>query len=261
MAVPGISERYKVNIGLLPQTINNSNATGPYYDMSGYRKACAICIDGASAVNKVTKLEFLQATSLAGAGAKVVKSANLSAGTESSASNTAAAAKLTKVTAATITLSSMANTETLTVTAPNGLDYVFTAHTNTTDTSKRQFKIDGTDAQDATALYGCLIDPTYGVPGIAVADGEEGTLTVTLASPGAGTFSLATNAIAHCVLAITEQLLISEIDQGDLDLAGGFRYVAVKVTKAGNGVVCATLIRETGEYVPVRQAAAAATLI
>ncbi len=260
MARPKLTERLKVDVGVIPQTINNNNVTGPYYDMRGYEKAVLVCLDGASAVNKVTKVEFIQATNSAGTGAKVVKASNVSTATESAAANTAAAAKLSNVTAATITLSTMANTETLTVTAPNGVNYVFTAHTDTTTKASRQFSIAGTDAQDATALYGCLTDAAYGVPGLSFVDGGTGTLTVTLAKAGAGVFSLATNAIGHCVLATTQQVLVSEIDVGDLDIAGGFYWVAGKITKAGNGVVGATLLRTKSDYV-TRQQTAAATVI
>ena len=85
MATQKLTERRKFDIGLIPQTLNNANATGAYYDMRGFRKALAVCIDGASAINKATQVEFMQATAAAGTGAKVVKQGNASAGTESKA--------------------------------------------------------------------------------------------------------------------------------------------------------------------------------
>ena len=260
MATHKLTERVKSDIGLIPQTLNNANATGDYYDMRGWLKAEAVCSDGASVVNKVTKLEFLQATDDAGTGAKVVKQSNSSTGTESSASNTAAAAKLSNVTKATLTLSSAANGETVTITDTDGTDYVFTAHTNTTTAASRQFKIDGTDAQDATALYGLLIHATYGVPGLAFADDSSGGITITVKDGGEGTFSVATSAVTHLVPAIVEQLLISEIDVGDLDLSGGFYWIAVKVTKAGNGIVGVTLLRQKADYPPAIAAAESTVL-
>jgi hypothetical protein len=260
MAIAKISERLKFDVGLVGQTINNSNATGPYYDMRGWSKAALVCIDGANVVSKVTKVEFLQATAAAGTGAKVVKQGNSSTGTESSASNTAAATKLSNVTKATVTLSSAANSETLTITDTDGTDYVFTAHTNTTDKTKRQFKIDGTDAQDATVLYGILTDADYGVPGLSFSDDTSGVITITVKDAGEGTFSVSTNAVTHLIPAMVEQVLYSEIDVGDLDLSGGFYWVACKVTKAGTGIVGATLIRQTGDF-PPDQAAAAGTCL
>ena len=260
MARPKLNERLKVDVGLIPQTINNNNATGDYYDVRGWEKIRAIVMDGASAVNKTTKVEFLQATDAAGTGAKVVKQSNSSTGTESSASNTAAATKLTDVTACTVTLSSAGNGETLTITDTDGTDYVFTAHTDTTDKTKRQFKIDGTDAQDATVLYGILTDATYGVPGLSFVDSTSGAITITVKDGGEGTFSVATSAVTHFVPAITQQMLVSEIDVLDLDLSGGFYYVAVKITKAGNGIVGAVLERTHAQRLP-EQAAAASTVL
>lgn len=260
MAVPKITERRKLDVGLKPQTINNSNATGDYYDMRGWTKAAAYVIDGASVVNKSTKVEFLQATDDAGTGAKVVYKDDSSALAESYALSTAAAAKLTDVTECTLALSSAANGETVTITDTDGTEYVFTAHTDTTTAASREFSIAGTDAQDATALYGLLTHATYGVPGLTFVDGGAGTLTIRVKDAGEGTFSVETDAVTHFVPAITQQALYSEIDEADLDLADGFFFVAVKVTKAGNGIVGAMLVRE-GAYNPPDQAVAAGTCL
>lgn len=253
MAVPAISQRYKVDLGLVGQTVNNNNVTGAYLPMAGFKKAIAICADGASAVNKATVVEWLQATAVAGTGAKVVKQNNASAGTESSATTVAAAAALTQVTECTVTLSSAANGETLTI---NGI--VFTAHTDTTTAAERKFKVDGTDAQDAAALVTLINHATYGVPGVT-AEASNAVVTLTRTVPGTGTITVSTNAVTHFVPAITKQVLYSEIDIDDMDIAGGFVYVAPKVTKAGNGTVAVVVLREVGAYGPAAQAVAAGT--
>ncbi len=255
MAVPSITQRYKVDIGLVGQTVNNSNVTGRYFDMAGFRKAVAVLVDGASAVNKATKIEWLQATDLSGTGAKVVKQSNLTTGTESSATSEAAAAAVNKVTKATLTLSGAANGETVTI---NGV--TFTAHTDTTTPNLRQFSIAGTDTQDAEALAGLINNATYGVPGVTAA-ADTGVITLTVTDPGTRTITISTSAVSHFIPAIVEQLLYSEIDIDDLDIAGGFQYVAPKVTKAGNGVIACVIIREVGNYTPVSQQAAAGTNI
>jgi hypothetical protein len=254
--IPAVSERYKIDLGMVGQTINNSNVTGPYYDMAGYRKAIAICTDGASAINKSTQLEWLQATALAGTGAKVVKQVNATSGTESKALSTAAAAAVTKVTECTITASSIGAGETITI---NGV--TFTAHATATTAANREFKIDGTDAQDATALYGLLINATYGVPGLTFVDSTSGAITVSVSDPGTNYITISTDAITHFVLATTKQILYSEIDISDLDIGGGFQYVAPKVTKAGNGIVSVVVLREVGNYGPPAQYVAAGTYI
>lgn len=256
MAIPKAIERYKVDLGLVGQTINNSNVTGPYYPVAGYRKFLAVCIDGASAANKTTKLEWLQATALAGTEAKVVKQANASTGTESSATSVAAATGFTNVTECTLTLASMLNGTSVTI---NGL--TFTAHTNTTTANLRQFKIDGDDSADAAALAGLINHATYGVPGVT-AVAADAVITLSSTVPGETLITVSTAlAATTCVPAITKQVLYSEIDIDDLDIAGGFVYVAPKVTKAGNGVVSVVVLREGGTYGPVAQKVAAGTNI
>jgi hypothetical protein len=238
MATPSLWANTKVDLGLVGQTLNNAAATGPYFAMAGYRRAMAICTDGASAVNKSTQLEWMQATAAAGTGAKVVKSQNVSTGTESKALTTAAATAITKVTECTLTMATMLNTETVII---NGL--TFTAHTDTTTVATRTFKIDGTDTADAAALAGVINDATYGVPGVT-ATAVDAVITLTSTNPGATPITVSTAAVTKCVPAITKQILYSEIDISDMDIAGGFVYAAPKVTKAGNGIVSVVVLRE-----------------
>jgi len=257
MAVPGISQRYKIDLGLVGQTVNASSVTGPYFPVAGYRKFCAICIDGASVLNKTTQVEWLQATAIGGTGAKVVKQANSSTGTESAALTTAAAKKITKATEITIDPTSAANGDTITI---NGV--TFTAHTDTTTAAKREFAINGTDAQDATALYGLLIDATYGITGLGIAVTDDSAGLLTLRALGdETTLTVEVSDATKLKIDITKQILYSEIDIGDLDIAGGFVYVAPKVTKAGNGIVSVVVLREVGDYGPAGQQVAAGVYI
>lgn len=257
MAVPAISERYKIDLGLVGQTINNSNATGPYFPVAGYRKFLAVCTDGASVLNKTTQVEWLQATDIAGTGAKVVKQSNASAGTESKAVSVAAATVITGATEITIDPTSAQNGDTVTI---NGV--TFTAHTDTTTAADRKFKIDGTDAQDATALYGLLTNATYGITGLGIAVTDDTAGTLTLRALGDETTLIVTTSNAtRLPIAITKQILYSEIGVEDLDIAGGFVYVAPKVTKAGNGIVSVVVLREVGDYGPATQHVAKGTLI
>jgi hypothetical protein len=255
MAVPSLIEKYKVDVGLVGQTINNSNVTGPYYPTKGIRKAAVIVIDGAQAVNKTTKVEWLQATDLAGTGAKVVKQANATAGTESSATSVASATSLTGATEAVLTLNGMLNADTITI---NGV--VFTAHTDTTTANLRQFKIDGDNDADAVALAGLINNATYGVPGVTAAAGTA-SVTLTSTTPGATVITCTTSNATRCAPSYTKAVLYSEVDVSDLDIAGGFVYVAPKVTKTGNGTVAAVVIREVGDYRPTAQKVAAGTSI
>lgn len=255
MAVPSISDRYKFDLGLVGQTINNSNVTGPYYDMKGYRKAVAIVVDGAQAVNKTTKIEWLQASALAGTGAKVVKQSNVSTGTESSATSVASATNLTGATEAVITLANPSNEDTVTI---NGI--TFTAHTDTTTAAEREFKIDGDNDADAVALAGLINHATYGVPGVTATAGTA-TVTLTSTNPGTTVITVTTSNATRIAPSYTKAVLYSEIDIEDLDISGGFQFVAPKVTKTGNGVVACVVVREVGTYGPCSQKVAAGTNI
>jgi len=257
MAVPGISQRYKLDLGLVSTALNSGVATGPYFPVAGYRKFCAICTDGASILNKVTKLEWLQAKNAAGGDAKPVKQSNISTSTESKAESTAAATVITKATEITISPTSMNNADTITI---NGV--VYTAHTDTTDKTERQFSIAGSNTEDATALYGLLIDADYGITdlGIAVTDNTSGVLTLR-AEGDRCTLTVETSNASRCPIAITKQLLYSEIDIEDLDISGGFMWVAPKVTKAGDGYVSVVVVREEGNYNPPTQHVAAGVKI
>ena len=256
MAIPAISQRYKIDLGLVSTSVSNTAATGSYFDMAGFRKALAICTDGASAVNKTTQIEWIQASDLAGTGAKPVKQSNISTGTESKAVSVAAATGFTGATECTLTLGTMLNGTSVTI---NGL--VFTAHTDKTTANLRQFKIDGDDSADAAALAGLINDATYGVPGVT-ATADSAVITLKATSPGETLITISTTlAATTCVPAITKQILYSEIDIDDLDIAGGFQYVAPKVTKTGNGYVSVVVVREVGDYGPAAQYVAAGTKI
>jgi len=254
MATQKLSERRKFDIGLIPQTISNSNKTGAYYDMRGWRKAMAICIDGASAINKATQVEFLQATDAAATGAKVVKQGNATTGTESAALAVVAATAAADVTEATIAFGTVLNATTITI---NGL--VFTAHTDTTTAADREFSISGDDTADAAAFATLVNHATYGVPGVT-AVAVTGTVTLSATDAGETSIDVSTSAIATAVIAVTKQMLYCEVDTGDMDIDGGFYWLAVKVTKAGNGIVGAVLVREPADY-PHAQVAAAGTVL
>lgn len=239
-------KRAKVDIGLVPQTINNSNATGKYYRFNMFRKLLAILQIGAIAATKTVKIEFLQATDGTGTGAK---------GIPSTAEQTAVAEVTanTKVTEATLTLASVLNTQAVTI---NGLK--FTAHTDTTTASKREFAINGDDTADAAELVKCINDATYGVPGVTATSALG---VVTLKSTNSGeTLITITDAAATITAATTQAQAYVELDVGSLDLANGFEYVAVKVTSSANGSVAVMLIEGDCRFEPVQAVGASASV-
>lgn len=219
-----LNEEVKFDMGLVPQTLNNSNATGQYFSMRDFRRACAVSTAGAAAATKTTKVEFLQATDAAGTGAKamtVAKEKTVTANTD--------------VLELTVALASVLSGDAITI---NGL--VFTADVST-NYATRKFSISGTDTQDADELLACILHETYGCPGLTGSN-ATGTLTLKAARPGEVLVS-ASSLAATFTIATTKHFAYVELDGYDLDKANGFQWVACKVTTTGNTPVSVALLR------------------
>jgi len=227
-------KRTKKDVALVPQTINNTNVTGKYFDMSGHRKALFTALIGAIAATKTVKLEVLQATDATGTGAKGIPS---DAGQTATATVTAN----TKVTEMTITLASVSAADTVKI---NGL--TFTAHANTTTASKREFKIDGDDTADAAALATLINDDTYGVPGVT-ATASAAVITLKSTVPGETVITVSDQS-ATITPATTQAMAFVEVDVSSLDIANGYQYLAAKVTSTANGIVGVDLNRGDGRF-------------
>jgi hypothetical protein len=215
-------ESLKIDIGLVSQALNDTNATGKYHHLKDYRSVLAVLSGGAMAKTKTTKLEVYQAKDAAGTSAKLVTGA---AGTITAN---------TLVTELTITLATVLNTETITIN-----DLVFTAHTDTTAAASRQFSIAGTDTQDAAELVTCINDPTYGVPGVT-ATNAGAVITLVSTDPGA-TLITAASTDATFTVATTKAQAYVEVES--LTLEADFTHVACKITTTANSNVAAVLLR------------------
>lgn len=235
-----ISDTIKFDTGLVGQTINNTNVTGRYFSLEDAERVCAVLIGGALASGKKTKVELLQAQDEAGTGAKAITNAS------------AELTSPTKVTECTLTLANVANADIVKI---NGL--TFTAHTDTTTKASRQFKIDGDDTADAAALAGLINDATYGVPGV-VAAAALGVITLR-ATDGAKTITVAEPA-ATITVATTKSMAYVNANAADLDSAGGFKYVAAKVTSDGNGINSVALLRSGFRHSPSQAVGASASV-
>ncbi|MCK4413975.1 MAG: hypothetical protein KAY32_10540 [Candidatus Eisenbacteria sp.] len=236
-----ITEGLKVDVGLISQALNNTNATGEYHPMNDYRRAAVVLSGGAMAKTKTTKIEFLQAIDQAGTSAKAISTAE--------ATITANAL----VTELTITCATVLNTETVTI---NTL--VFTAHTDTTTLASRQFSIAGNDTADAAQLVLCINDATYGVPGVT-ATSALGVVTLKADPRGEATITAASTDATFTVATTAAQAYV-ELNGGDLDHANSFDHIAVKVTTTANSNVAAVLLRSPREM-PAGQEVGASAVI
>jgi hypothetical protein len=68
-------EMAKADLGVVPQTLNNSNVTGRYYAAKEYRRALAVLQVGALAATKTAKIEVFEAKDAAGTSAQLLAGA------------------------------------------------------------------------------------------------------------------------------------------------------------------------------------------
>jgi hypothetical protein len=231
-----LSENLKLDMGLVPQALNNTSATGAYFSMQGWERALAVLLCGVLAATKTCKLEIFEGEDsdgtsgalLTGASAEITANAN--------------------VMEATVDLTSVANTDVVTI---NGLDFTKAA---ATDASAREFA-------DAAGLETCVEDETYGVPGVEASVAGN---VVTLAADPLGdvviTVSKTENA-GTITLATTKAVAYVEIE--NMDLSGDNTHIACKVTDtdaSGNSIVAVALLR--GKHkAAISQKVGAATVV
>lgn len=236
-----LSLRTKLDVAIAPQAINNTNVTSRYFDGASAEFFLAWLTMGAMAATKDCKLEILQATSEAGAGAKAL--------TGSDATATAGAA----ATESTITLGTVLAGDVVTI---NGI--TFTAHATVTSAALRQFSISGSDTADGDALAGLINDATYGVPNV-IASNNAGAIT--LRSADGTTTITVTGAAATITPANTKGQIIVEFTPANLDSKNGFRWVAAKVTTTANGVFAVNMLRSGSRNSPAQSVGASKILI
>ena len=217
-----IYEEKKLDVGLVAQALDNTNVTGKYHNMAGYRSVLAVLSGGAMAKTKTTILQLMQAKNAAAGSAKVV-----TVGTCTITANVLC-------THLQVTLATVLNTETIVI---NGL--TFTAHTDTTTLADREFSISGNDTADAVEFCKCVNDPTYGVPGV-LAESALGVVQLTSESPGETLITAVSGDATFTVVTVEAQSYV-EIDPLILDAT--FNYLACKVTSTATGHVAVVLIR------------------
>jgi hypothetical protein len=243
-----INEEVKIDIGLVSQALNNTNATGEYFPVKDYGSLCAILNGGAMAATKTSKIELLQATDALGTGAKGIPTTALQAALATITANAL-------VTEATITLATFLATGTITI---NGL--VFTAHATVTTKASRQFSIAGTDTQDAVELISCINDPTYGVPGVT-ASNVAGAVTLKSTIPGQTLITITSSpGDTTDVKATVKAQAFVEINTKQLDKKNHFVYIAAKVTTTANSNVAVVMLRGNARTTPVQKVGASAAI-
>ncbi|MBA7481039.1 hypothetical protein ES707_16507 [subsurface metagenome] len=241
-----ISEDVKIDIGLVSQALDNTNAIGKYHSLKDYRSALAILSGGAMAATKTTKIELLQAKDAAGTDNKGIPT---TADQEATAEITANAL----VTELTVTLTTFLADGTITIN-----DLVFTAHATVTTPANREFSISGNDTADAAELVTCINDATHGVPGIT-ASNVAGVVTLKATDPGEKVVTVSSSPDdGTCVKATTKAQAFVEILSTLLDKVNDFTHIAVKVTTTATSNVAAVLERGNTRFTPDQKVGASA---
>ena len=223
-----IEEYSKIDIALAPQALSSNNIISQYFDMKDSLRALAwLQIAGMAAATTV-KLEVFQGISAAGTSGALLPSA------------VCTIAANVGVTSAKVTLTSVLNAQTLTITV-GGVAYVFTADTDTTTPSARKFSIAGSNDEDAALLAGLINGVDYGVPGLQ-ASVAANVITLTALPAGDATITLAASDSTCALATLSAQCFVS-VD--NLSLTLDRDHIALKVTSTATGSVCAFLLRES----------------
>jgi hypothetical protein len=217
-----LREQTKFDIAVPPASLNG-NTTGKYFPLKYYGRAIALLEVGAMAATKTAKLEFLQAKDASGTDAKGIPT---TAGQEATKTVTAN----TSVIEATADISSIANTDVVTV---NGVDFTKAASEDT----------DANEFDDGDSLASQI---NSDVPGVT-ASFDTNTLTV-VADDGYTVTLEKTENSGTITLATVEAIVAVDVNLEDLDTDNDFFYVAPKVTTTANTTACAVVVIKSDAY-------------
>ncbi len=233
-----VAEKVKIANAMLPVSVNGASTTHKFFPMAGsHRVAFHVVGVAASIADAVTMiLQTMQATDSAGTGAKVITN------------NAATATVPVKVIAANVTLLNAAVGSVITI---NGITFTGAAATTV---ASREFKADGADGADVTALVACINDATYGVPGVTAADGTGDSIDLTVDEPGETTITISDESAVFTPIATALEAIV-EVDASNLDIAGGFDHIGCLVTTSA-AITCSTTAIFDPRYSPGQQVAA-----
>ena len=234
-----ISERTKLDVALVPQTITNTTATGKWFPMAGFHRACFHLLVGAIAASKHVILQIWEGKTSLGTSGALLPLATCQVDAN------------TLVSKATITTSTVLAADYVDV---NSLR--FTAHGSVTDVTLRQFSCATGNNETAAQLAICLNDPTWGVLGL-VATAASAVVTLEALEPGETLVSTVTSG-ATLVLATTEASAFVECE--NLDLLAGFDHVAAHIDSSATGICSVSLLREARNDPPAQAVGASEVL-
>lgn len=202
-----LSENLRVATPLEPTALNNENTTGTYLPIKHVRRALFILNGGASVAAKTYKLEIFQAKTEEGGSAEAIT------GISATATSNIKAKKILA------TLTTATDTDVIVV---NGTSY-----------------IRGTGWVNSAALIVLL-----NARGDCIATAADEVVTIIAKDGYALTVAAASGDEARVVITTLQTIVTVEVSEHAVNVAGGFNFVAPKVTMAGSGYAQVTAILE-----------------
>ena len=216
-------EDLKVDIGLLPQSLASTNATGKYYNMAEYREALAILTVGNITAAGTAAIQIMEAKTEAAGSAQALTS------------RVATIAANVKVASLSITCVGGTTGDTLVVTV-GGVAYTFTGAA-AQDLPAQEWIHSGDDEADATSIVACV---NYTLAGKITATNTVGVITL-VADDGYYIEAIAETGSFTTFATLSAQAYVWF---DSMDLTALYPWVACKVTTGGNTGICnAVLVR------------------
>jgi hypothetical protein len=218
-------EDFKIDMGLVPQSIASTNVTGKYYAMKEFRTALAILTVGNITAGGSAALQIMEAKTEAGGDAQALTS------------RLATIAANVKVAKMTVTLASGAAGDTITIVV-NGVSYTYTG-ASSADVANGEFDASGDDDADAASLLLCMNHATNGLVGVTA---TVASAVITLVADDGYYIDSVAETGSFTTFATTEAIGYVWLD--GLDLTDDYTHIACKVTTASNTGICGvTLLR------------------
>ena len=218
-------ENLRIDMGLVPQSLASTNATGKYFNMKEFRSALAVLTAGNIAAGGSAAIQIMEAKTEAAGSAQALTS------------RVATIAANVAVAKMTIAFVGGTTGDTLTITV-NGVSKTYTG-AGSADIANGVWDDSGDDDSDAASILLCINHTTNGVVGVtATCTGNDITLVAddgyyidSVAETGSFTTFLTLEAVAYVWL-------------DGLDLTDEFTWIACKATTASNTGICGvTLLR------------------
>ncbi len=234
-----ISERDKVDHGIIPQSAASATVNGPWYSLANHDRIALVGTAGAIADGQTVVLSARQATDNAGSDDKVVT--NVTATITGSA----------RASEAQIVGDTVADGNVVTI-SDGTTTQVFTCEDTTPDASAGEFASGANDTEAMANLATVINSLLPRLRAVATTD----TINLTVREPGEATITISAATAIRFVPSTLAASAFLELRASDLDTDNGFSHVRLRMVTNATIVIGATAIRSNGRYTPTQHVAA-----